>query len=286
MSDIRGKIKRQIDIISLALKEPCRHNRYDLCDMFGCEMATINRDLKLIRDMGIPLYTVRQKGIAIEGELQPDMLSELINQYNAMMRHNQSTDRATKALIKKLGEKALIFMTWIQSSIAESRRIRISYKKTYEKKARERLLEPLLIFERENHWRLMAREEGVIKQFLLSRMTDIAMLNDTYPNEPGFDPSELLACSFSAWIGNERHKIVLRLGDHFSEYKKIPVLTENQITTEQPDGTYILELEVSRLLEPAQWIAGQGKAVTVIEPEELRETVLNIASQVIKHHTS
>lgn len=262
------------------------HNRYDLCDMFGCEMATINRDLKLIRDMGIPLYTVRQKGIAIEGELQPDMLSELINQYNAMMRHNQSTDRATKALIKKLGEKALIFMTWIQSSIAESRRIRISYKKTYEKKARERLLEPLLIFERENHWRLMAREEGVIKQFLLSRMTDIAMLNDTYPNEPGFDPSELLACSFSAWIGNERHKIVLRLGDHFSEYKKIPVLTENQITTEQPDGTYILELEVSRLLEPAQWIAGQGKAVTVIEPEELRETVLNIASQVIKHHTS
>lgn len=286
MSDIRGKIKRQIDIISLALKEPCMHNRYDLCDMFGCEMATINRDLKLIRDMGIPLYTVRQKGIAIEGELQPDMLSELINQYNAMMRHNQSTDRATKALIKKLGEKALIFMTWIQSSIAESRRIRISYKKTYEKKARERLLEPLLIFERENHWRLMAREEGVIKQFLLSRMTDIAMLNDTYPNEPGFDPSELLACSFSAWIGNERHKIVLRLGDHFSEYKKIPVLTENQITTEQPDGTYILELEVSRLLEPAQWIAGQGKAVTVIEPEELRETVLNIASQVIKHHTS
>ena len=52
---------------------------------------------------------------------------------------------------------------------------------------------------------------------------------------------------------------------------------ESQVVTENPDGSVVYEMVVNSLTEIASWVASRGEGVNVLEPQELREMVVEIA---------
>ncbi len=52
---------------------------------------------------------------------------------------------------------------------------------------------------------------------------------------------------------------------------------------EHPDGLHI-RMRVRRIEEVLQWIMGWGSAMTVLEPEALRERIRNEAEKLLKRY--
>jgi predicted DNA-binding transcriptional regulator YafY len=59
---------------------------------------------------------------------------------------------------------------------------------------------------------------------------------------------------------------------------------ERQKIESLPDGSIIFETVVNSLGEIASWIVSRGEGVEVLEPEELRNRVIQIAGAVLRNY--
>jgi len=57
-----------------------------------------------------------------------------------------------------------------------------------------------------------------------------------------------------------------------------------QDMTENADGTVELKITVNSLTEIASWIVSRGEGVTVLEPLELKQMVINLAKGALKNY--
>ena len=57
----RTKTARQIEILSLIEKSPAAFAVADLCEIFHVEAATLNRDLRDLREMGLGIHSSKNK---------------------------------------------------------------------------------------------------------------------------------------------------------------------------------------------------------------------------------
>ena len=62
----QSKLKRQIEIIALALNSEKKFSIFDVAELFHCEELTIKRDLQELRSQGIDIHSTKGKGICIE----------------------------------------------------------------------------------------------------------------------------------------------------------------------------------------------------------------------------
>ena len=59
---------------------------------------------------------------------------------------------------------------------------------------------------------------------------------------------------------------------------------EVQELTKEKDGSVIYKTTVNSLNEIASWIVSRGKGVIVIEPEKLKQQVIETASGVLENY--
>lgn len=286
MQDLRNKLKRQIEILGLILSQNIGGviRTIDLADMFNVEELTIRRDMRDLRSFGIMIHSTKKNGVCLTGKLSEDKLCELITQYTALCSTPSFVEKSTSLLIKRLGEKSLANFTLLQRCIEESRCASVDYiKETDELEFRQEIC-PVLIFQRDNYWRLLAVKNDKIKQYHLNKIVEVRPIEKKFIKLSDDKIRDVFKYSWKSWIGDAAINIKLHFSAHWVKRIKPKQLMDYEKFIELDDGSVIYETTVNSLEEVSSWIVSRGSGVVVIEPEELREKVISLARETLSNY--
>jgi predicted DNA-binding transcriptional regulator YafY len=285
MFDFQTKFKRQIEILGLCSAEHLNCTYNYLLDEYNVESLTIKRDLQELRSNGIDIHSSGRNGIEIQNKLNSEKLKELLIQYLGLCYSLNSYDKPVALMIKKLKDKALSNIVILQKCIEKKRMASMLYEKEANEKGKKwRDICPLQMFQSENYWRILAAENDRIKQFHLNKILDIKPLESNFKPIPKQEIDELFLYSWKSWIGYDKYEVKLRLTEEWAAKIKPRQVMIYQDITENTDGTVEFKITVNSFEEIASWIVSRGEGVTVLEPKELKQKVIELAKGALRNY--
>lgn len=119
---------------------------------------------------------------------------------------------------------------------------------------------------------------GKLRTFKLERLRSVSILPDRYEIPEDFDPTDLLRDAWGIWYSeNEPVEIVLRFHPRVAMRVKESRWHHSQRIEEQTDGYLIWRARVAEPQEMLWWIRGWGADCEVLQPRELRESLMGDA---------
>lgn len=285
MLALQTKIKRQIEIIGLCIeaKEPLR--AVDLSELFGCEELTIKRDLNELRSYGIAIHSSKRKGIYLDAKLDAQKLKALIMQYLGLCTSEHTLDKATALMIRRHDVKALSNVVKLQRCIESRTLAVIDYVKEEGDEVRDKRIGPLQIFQSDTFWRVLAMDDGQVKQFHLNKLLDVRPTEMQFKPIPQKKIADMFRYSFRSWVGAERHVVKIHLSRVWADrVKPKQFMEEAEVTEQRADGSVVYSVTVNSLNEVAAWIVSRGAGVKVLEPVQLREIVIATAREALRNY--
>lgn len=284
MLEVQTKAKRQIELLGLAIVNTACLKDTDFAVMFDRDVPTIKRDMKELRALGIDLHSERSKGVCLSGKLDPKVLRELILQYLGICNSACGVDKATALLVKQLKDRALSQLVVLQRCIDTSTSAMIDYQKDELEIEHAREIQPLLIFNSERYWRVLALNGGRIKQYILNKIKDVRPTGKRTKKVPQEQIDEMFAHSFRSWLGTDKFEVKIRLSRLWAERLKPSRMMETEEIVENPDGSVVFSTTVNSLEEVAAWVVSRGTGVTVLNPPRLKEMVLDLAEGALSNY--
>ncbi len=285
MLELQTKIKRQIEIIGLVSgAKSTGYFTADLADLFNCEELTIKRDLQDLRTAGIDVHSEKKVGVCIASPIEPRVITELVLQYVGICYSMNAVDRTTSLMVRKKKLRALHDIVHLQRCIEQGVLAAIDYEKEKGETEPGKEIGPLLIFQSDGLYRLLALHGGIVKQFHLNKILSLRPTEKKFKAIPPKDVEDLFRYSWRSWIGKERHTVRLEFSKEWMEWQNPRILMDTETVDERPDGSAEITLTVNSLNEIASWIAGRGKGITVLDPLELREKVIALAAGVMENY--
>lgn len=285
MNETRVNLKRQVEILGLVLDNPWKYKNLDLEMIFDCARPTIQRDLKELRKMGVDIHSASGKGIYVARGIMDATLRQLVEIYLWLSQTESLQNKGIDFLVAEKREKAVSLLVMIQKSIEERRQLKITYRKYGTAEPRYRTVNPLLIFEKENTWRLLADEGEKRKQFILEKIEIVKQLETKF--ELPVDPfRETVKLSFGPWIDELKHPVKLKFTKRYLETGKKAHLVPGQKNSPQSDGSIIVSVKVSSLEDVARWVVARGGDVIALAPDELKDFVERLARKALDEHTA
>jgi predicted DNA-binding transcriptional regulator YafY len=285
MSDLLKKTKRQIEIAALTMIYPGKYTSLDLEIRYDCNSATIQRDLSALRKRGVDIHSIPGEGLKVISRPGSYTIRQLFDDYVYVGVPSSLSNKSNHFLATILHEKSFSFLAIINIACQDKKEIVITYKKSLKGLATSRMLQPLLLFERDNEWRLLAFESGKVKQFLLSKIDTIELTERSFNLPVELDAQLLLTNSFGAWIGGKNYPVRLLFTKDWLASGKVPLLMEKQTIEYQKDGSAIVSFFVNYLEDVARWVAGRGGEVIVQAPSELIKLVIRISTANVTAHS-
>ena len=227
MSDLYKKLKRQIEILGFALQKTQEYKKLDCEIQFGCNIATIERDLKTLRDRDIDIHSTK-RGIKVDTSIQPDVLRELIFQYFGLASTSIVYDRSIEFLVARLKEKALVNLVILQRSIERKRMVVLDYERIPGNVEKGKCISPLMLFQGDQEWRLLAVRSGNVKQYLVSKIKHIEATDKPCEDTILGDLHGLVNSSWNSWISSDTYWIKLELSK-----KGVELFGHRQFTLKQ-----------------------------------------------------
>jgi len=281
--EFQTKFKRQIEILGLCLESKKPLRTFDLADYFSVEELTIKRDLQDLRSYGIDIHSNKKSGVSLSSNLPKEKLIEIIIHYVGFNHSNFALDKATSLIVEKKGMDALSCFVKLQLCIDNCETIKIDYNKIGNKIEKDKEINPLLIFQNEVSWRLLAGSEGKVKQYLLEKIISIKETGNKF-DKSIYKISDPLKYAWKTWFGDEKYEVKLMLSPYWAERVSPRILAENQKTKRNKDGSVMFECTVNSINEIAGWVVSRGEGVKVIEPPELKEKVIKLAKGVLRNY--
>jgi predicted DNA-binding transcriptional regulator YafY len=281
-----NKLKRQIEILGLCLSQnhPQPLKTFDLADIFSVEELTIKRDLQDLRSAGIEIHSEKRKGVCIAGVLARNKLIELIHQYSAVSFTDDVAEKSTSLLVNKLGEKSLANMVVLQICIESNHTAVIDYETEHESLEFRREVNPVLIFQRDNYWRVLAFHDDILKQFHLNKLVEVRMSNKTFSPVNKERIEDVFKYSWRSWLGPEKISIKIKFSAIWAGRLMPKQLMESEKITENENGSVIFEATVNSLEEVAGWVVSKGMGIMVLEPDELKQKVIKLAKDTLANY--
>lgn len=285
MVEFQTKLKRQIEILGTTLAdrdEPLRAP--DLAQQFGVEELTIKRDLNDLRSYGIDIHSTKREGISLATHIPAEKLSWLILQYVGLCFSGTSYDKSTALMVQKLKHKALPNIVALQGCIEHAREAEIDYEKETREIEKNRAIKPMLIFQSENYWRVLAINDGKVKQYHLNKILDVRPTLRPFKRMSREEIDNHFKYAWRSWIGTDQFEVTLRFSKEWASRLIPRQLMEHQHIQHNEDGSVIFKTTVNSLEEMASWVVSRGEGVLVVGPVSLREKVVGLARAALANY--
>lgn len=286
MQDLRSKLKRQVEVLGIVLSQNYEGHikTFDLAEIFKVEELTINRDLQQLRSFGINIHSTKKYGVCLQGRIDEHHIRELIQQYSSLCISPAYVEKSTALLVKRLGEKSLANLVVLQLAIENSLVVQIDYEKENGMLDFGREICPVIIFQRDNYWRVLSNVDNTLKQFHLNKILEARSTAKKFESMNDESLEDVFKFSWKSWIGKNKYNIKLVFSKLWAERIQPKQLMDIENFVENPDGSVIYCTTVNSLEEIASWIVSRGKGVIVLEPAELKEKVLALARDSISNY--
>jgi len=152
--------------------------------------------------------------------------------------------------------------------------------KTYE-------IHPLRIFQHDGalHVFVTIPSKNVIRILAVARICKLTVRNTTFAEPDGFDPDNVLGHTFNLTL-DDPVSVTIRFSPRAARRICNRQWSATQSITELDDGSALLSMETSGRDDVISWVLSFGPDAEIIEPEELREAVVQKASHILSLYTS
>ncbi|MFZ1976861.1 MAG: WYL domain-containing protein [Bacteroidota bacterium] len=277
-----AKERRQIELFSIIQTSKTALSIADLCASFDVEVATIQRDLRELRERGIPIHSVR-RGVQLPGKLDVKTYQHILSLYLASVGNVISYPKNISLMVRKLQGKSVDLFVSLVRAIESRHVVRLSYYKMFDDDTVIRDVEPYDLIPTSRDWRLIAKSDGYYKQFLVENIENIETLEKRFQRAKEYDSTDFFKNTFNYWRGSSEFDVVCRFSKKVAPIIKAGMWAEDQEIIQQKDGTIILKMKVNSLEQVGDWLMGWGGEVIIISPKSLKEYIFKKAKCIINN---
>lgn len=147
-------------------------------------------------------------------------------------------------------------------------------------------IDPLRFFERDGGLYLFVRttDYGSIRLLAVERVKTLLVTEDRFDEPEDFDPDAMLGGSFGL-IFDEPTSYRIWFSAEKARYIEERRWSPNQEITHRDDGSIELAMSTSGWFEVKRWILAFGPEAELLEPEVLRQELVESASRVLARYT-
>jgi proteasome accessory factor B len=166
---------------------------------------------------------------------------------------------------------------------AQKRCVRIEYGSLTEWDDISTKLSPYRVWFSRRSWYVIGRSSihRQTRTFNLSRIRSAEVLEDTFTIPRGFSIERYLRNAWHMIAAGRDRKVLVRFSKMVAQNVAEVAWHKTQKHSFNEDGTLDFSVTVSGLGEISWWILGYGDQAEVIEPEELRETIVERARNMV-----
>jgi predicted DNA-binding transcriptional regulator YafY len=303
---------RLITLIMLLQRQP-NQKAGELAEKLGVSVRTLHRYLDTLDEMGIPVYSERgpyggfslargyrmpplvftpeeATAVALGVGLVSDIWGQLYHEAAAgalakldnVLPNEQRNEIAwaRRSLVVANLHRADLSafsatLEKLRRAVRELRRVTMVYHTSGRPEPQGREIDPYALVHQRGWWYVIGfchlRQE--VRTFRVDRIRELSLLSQVFATPADFDVHEYLRSEFE-------HQPQLHSRLRFAPQAAHIVLSDRaawQNVEEQPDGAVIVSLETPDLEWAASTVLSFGPWVSVIEPEELRQMVMDWA---------
>lgn len=188
------------------------------------------------------------------------------------------------------GAEPVPHLSTLAEAVWESRRVTIDYERGDQRVGR--VLEPLGLVLKAGTWYTVAVVDGQPRTYRVSRVTAASLSDDHFERPPGFDLAAFWAESSAAYERElTRLPVVVRVApnriDSLADFVGGKAVADAEVLDEpDPDGWTRLRLRVDWPEEAPGRLLGLGGDLEVLEPMEVRERLVALASGAVARHAT
>lgn len=181
-----------------------------------------------------------------------------------------------------LGKADMKVFEGLSRAVTGHTEVTFDYRKVGETSVSHRRVRPYHLANRENLWYLVGFDigRGAVRQFALTRLSNIALLRVSFERPRDFSPERFFAKSFGAFTGAGNHKVRIRFSSAVADRIRERGWHESQETRDLAGGGLELSLRLGDLAEVERWVLGWGGEAEVLEPAELRERLRQVGRRL------
>lgn len=179
----------------------------------------------------------------------------------------------------------------LEKAASLHRRVRIWYRSAAGETG-ERKVDPygLLYYWVQAAWYLVGycHKAGEVRTFRVDRLRRLQELDERFAYPQDFSLEEYFRQAWGVDRG-EPHRVVIRFWDHFNVLQRVRKETAHRrdaALTPEPGGTVLYTDTVAGLNEIRVWLRSFGESAEVLEPAELRASMLESALRILERYGS
>jgi len=191
--------------------------------------------------------------------------------------------------VSNYSEKADLIDRLMQA-IEEHRMVDVTYQRDPAVDAATVSLAPYGIVYHKGSLYLMAfsSEHQMVRVYKLDRVVAVELQKQHYEPDPQFNLQKHLANSFGVFRSdgdeNSLHQVRIRFSPEVARYAREKTWHSSQQLSPEPDGGVVLEVELDNTRELKTWIQSFGPHALVMEPESLRQEIIQDAEGVLTRY--
>jgi predicted DNA-binding transcriptional regulator YafY len=187
-------------------------------------------------------------------------------------------------------DKPSPFLKLIQEAVWNDKKIEITYKKQ-SSSGEKQTVSPYALGAKAGVWYLVAETDRGMRVYRVSRIREIKLLDSGFSRDSGFE----LETFWKLWV--EEYK------DSLPEYRVRMEVEEKKLSelrnvtrpdfleavktgTKNSNDRTVCEFVFERMEEARMHILGLGDAATVLDPDELKESLIEFASKISRNYQS
>lgn len=291
MKKSHDTIARRLSSILLKFNSGERFTIDELCEEFNVDKRTIQRDINerfsyfpIRKENGYyflepyalgkltfediknfaAISGIKELYPALTNEFIADILNAKINSAYLIKTINHET------ITSKIDE----FQS-LSIAILQNIPIRCIYK------GKPRVLNPYKLVNQQGVWYLVADENGILKNFSFTKITDFELLKESQ-FEPKREFVETIQKNEVTWFSQNVIEVTLEIDADVSEYFLRRNIFPNQTIVSQSDGKLILSTKISYDDEILRIVQYWLPNIKIIEPTHLQEKLNNLLSGYLK----
>jgi len=316
------RLQRILHLISLLQTD--RYSRpNDLAQELGIDRRTVFRDLKTLKEAGIPYYfdekengykldsdfllppldlTLREalslllvarhmgqdEGLPLQKNAQKAAMKIESALPNRIQRHCGSILKATSVKFAARARHNRLDETFsfLQEAIRRRRKVKMTYNSFYEQKQIDTTLSPYHLYFAKRAWYVIgySSRDREERTYKLVRIKKLKLLGSLYLKDRPFQIDRYLGKSWLLIPEGKIYKVKLLFSAQVAGNVAEVLWHQSQKLAWHNDGRLTFEAEVDGLGEIIYWILGYGDYVKVLEPAVLRQRVVQTAKRMVKRY--
>lgn len=194
--------------------------------------------------------------------------------------------RFTEVLDLKLADHSRHrdFIRTVQWALIQKKQVTGQYQSPYEDKPVKLTLHPFRLCLVKSAWYLIGRtpQESLPRTYRIVRFKTLRMLDEPAIIPDDFSLKAYFGNAWSVYRGEQSHHVELLFSKDAAEVVTETVWHHTQKVQRNSEGTVTITFTVDGLNEIVRWVLGWAGRVKVIQPQELRQLVLDQHRQAIQ----